>query len=209
MLRKLIIIFIVVWSIQSHAQRRNGVFEIGPMVNFEYSTLFVNTGELVIDNYGKVKEEWENTGYESNFSGGIYAMYYFYESRVGVGAELYYDKVSSTEFGEENYYNSITFLPFINLNIIEKLENLYFGAGGGVSFIQNSPEYGPEVNSEDIRDITIPLKLSASYRFRNRVTIETGVHGEILEAVKDLVLRNSFFVGVKIPVNRIIGNYRY
>lgn len=208
MLRKLVVTLFLFLSIQSFAQRRGSHFEIGPMFNLEYSTIYVNTGELVITNSGNVQEEWKDSGYETNFSGGVYGMYYF-DSRIALGAELYYDKITSTDFGSENYYTSITFLPFVNLNFLERIENLYFGAGGGVSFIQQSPEYGPEVDPEDIREITIPLKLSASYRFKNRITLETGVHGEILTAVKDLAKRNSFFLGVKIPVNRIFTNSKY
>ncbi len=208
MLRTLIVLLFLFLSTQTFAQRRGGHFEIGPMFNLEYSTIYVNTGELVITNTGEVKEEWKDSGYDTNFSGGVYGMYYF-ESRIALGAELYYDKITSTEFGSENYYTSITFLPFINLNFIESVENLYFGAGGGVSFIQETPEYGSEVDPEDIREITIPLKLSASYRFKNRITFETGVHGEILGVVKDLARRNSFFVGVKIPINRILTDARY
>ncbi|MDR5591221.1 hypothetical protein [Christiangramia sp. SM2212] len=207
MFRKLLISSILLLSIQSNAQRW-GDFEIGPMVNFEYTSLIVSSGQKSINNQGRIEEDWNATGYESNFSAGLYTMF-FIQERVGVGAELYYDKTTSTDFGEENYYTSVTFLPFVNINFIESIPGLYFGAGGGISLIQDSPDYMDLFEEEEIQDIALIGKLSATYRFRNIITIETGIHGDVLEVVKDRVKRNSFFLGVKIPLNRILIDYRY
>ena len=101
----------------------------------------------------------------------------------------------------------MTFMPYVNFDPFNQIENVLFGAGIGASFIQNAPDYG-NVLEEDIRVITIPAKLSVSYRVRNQFTFEISAQAEVLEVVKDQVRRNSILLGFKIPFNRVFGNYR-
>ncbi len=177
-------------------------FEVGPMLNYQYTSLYIANSVL-----NKEGEGSSNSGFEPNYAVGFYGMYYF-KPRIGVGAELFYDRVYSTELGAENDYNSLTLIPYMNYDPFRRIRNFYVGGGIGVSFIQESPEYGSEVKEEDIRVITIPLKLSISYRIRNQFTAELGGIAEITEVVDNQVRRNAIFLGIKVPVNRVFGGYR-
>ncbi|TBW27081.1 hypothetical protein [Gramella sp. KN1008] len=178
-------------------------FEVGPMFNYHHTSLYVANNVFEESEAGG----FSNSGFEPNYGLGIYGIYYL-KPKIGIGAELFYDRSSSSALEEDNHYNSLTFLPYVNYDPFRRVRNLYFGAGMGVSFIQEAPEYGSAVKEEDIRVITIPVKLSASYRIRNQVTFELGIYAEVMEVVMDQVRRNALFFGMKVPVNRVFGGYR-
>lgn len=201
MFKKLSFLLIILFSINGYNQRYKD-FEIGPMLNYEHTSLYAANN--VFD--AGAGEEFSNSGYEPNFAAGIYTIYYFLP-RMGLGAELYYLRTSTSRLESDNYYNSITFMPYVNFDPFRQVSNFYIGFGAGVAFIQESPDYGSTVSEADIRVITIPLKLSTSYRIRNQVTFELGAQAELLEVVNDQVRRNAIFIGVKVPFNRVFGRY--
>lgn len=200
MLKKLLYGFIFLVSMTGYSQYFSE-FEVGPMLNYQHTSLYVDNSV-----FGE-EEGSSNSGFESNYAVGVYGIYYWKPS-IGIGAELYYDKTSSDLLGNENHYNSLTFMPYLNYDPFRQVRNLYFGGGVGLSFIQESPEYGSTVKEEDVRVITIPVKLSASYRVRNQFTFEVGANIELMEVVENTVRRNAVYFGVKIPVNRVFGQYR-
>lgn len=201
MLMKYGVYLILLISVSSYSQQYKD-FEVGPMLNYEHTSLYA--ANSVFNASGN--DEFSNTGFEPNFAAGIYTIYYF-STKFGLGAELYYLKTSTSRLDNDNYYNSITFMPYVNFDPFRRIKNFYFGVGAGAAFIQESPDYGTNVSEADIRVITIPLKLSTSYRIRNQVTFELGAQAELLEVVDDHVRRNAIFLGVKVPFNRVFGRY--
>ncbi len=205
MMKKSLIGLIFLFSLNSYSQYWTEIreYEVGPMLNFHYTSLYTANGLL------NDKEEggFSNAGYEPNFALGIYAIYYP-KSNIGFGAELFYDRTSAKELERDEHYNSLTFLAYINFDPFRRIKNIYFGAGIGASFIQEAPDFGNLVLEEDIRVITVPVKLSASYRFRNQATVEIGGYVEATEVVIEQVRRNAIFLGLKIPMNRVFGGYR-
>ena len=201
MTRKLIFLFLFLFSLNSFSQRYRD-YEIGPMFNYEHTTLYAANGLL------NDKEEggFSTSGFEPNYAVGIYGIYYF-KPKMGLGAEIYFQRTTSTGLPSGEYYNSFTFLPYINVDPFRQIRNLYFGGGVGVALIQEVPDYGGRVKEEDVRVITIPLKLSASYRIRNHITFELGAQAEIVEVVADNARRMAFFAGIKIPLNRLNRYY--
>lgn len=202
MLKKLVFLVILLFSIQSSSQRYRD-FEVGPLLNYEHTSLYV-ANNVFSPNGG---DEFSNSGFESNFAAGLYFIYYF-RPKMGLGTELYYQRTTSSELESGNYYNSITFMPYVNFDPFRQISNLYFGIGAGVAFIQEAPDYGSTVKEEDIRVITLPLKISTSYRIRNKITFELGAQAELLEVVNDQVRRNAVFFGIKVPFNRVFWRYR-
>ena len=98
-------------------------------------------------------------------------------------------------------------MPYVNVDPFRYIKNWHFGGGVGVAFIQEVPDYRGAVLEEDVRVITIPLKLSTSYRIRNHITFELGAQAEVLEVVDNNVRRMALFFGVKIPLNRLNRYY--
>jgi hypothetical protein len=202
MYKNILLYLILFISITSYSQRYRD-FEVGPMLNYEHTSLYVSND--LFD--GNKADGFSNSGFEPNYAAGIYGIYYLLP-RIGLGAELYYQRTSSTELEGGEHYNSLTFMPYINIDPFRQLSGLYFGAGIGIAFIQEAPDYGGRVKEEDIRVVTIPVKLSISYRIRNQVTFEMGVQAEVFEVVHNQVRRNALYFGVKIPFNRVFSYYR-
>lgn len=202
MLKKLIFTLLILSSIQSFSQRYQD-YEIGPMVNYEHTSLYAANSVF----HGPEAEGYSNSGFEPNFAAGLYFIYYF-RPKMGLGTELYFQRTTSSELESGQYYNSITFMPYINFDPFRYIKNWYFGAGIGAAFIQEIPDYGSVVKEEDIRVITIPMKISTSYRIRNEITFELGAQAELLEVVDGQVRRNAIFAGIKVPFNRVFGRYR-
>lgn len=202
--KKLFYCLFLIFSISCYSQQWREIreYEVGPMLNYQHTSLYVAN-----DLFSGSDGGYSNSGFEPNYGLGIYGIYYL-KPKIGIGTELFYDRVTSSELEEDEHYNSLTFLPYVNYDPFRRVRNLYFGAGIGVSFIQEAPKYGSAVKEEDIRVITVPLKLSASYRIRNQVTFEVGLYAEIMEVVVDQVRRNALFFGMKVPVNRVFGDYR-
>ena len=202
MSKKLIFAFVILFSIQSFSQRYRD-YEIGPMLNYEHTSLYVSNDIF----NGSDSEGYSNSGFEPNYAAGLYFIYYLWP-KAGLGAELYFQRTTSTELPAGEYYNTITFMPYVNFDPFRQISGFNFGAGIGAAFIQELPDYGAVVKEEDIRVITIPLKLSISYRIRNQFTTELGAKAELLEAVAGQVRRNSIYLGIKVPLNRVFGYYR-
>ena len=201
MIKRFCCFFLFLFSISSFSQRYKD-YEFGPMLNYEHTTLLVANG--VLNN--EEGSGHSTSGFEPNYAAGLYAIYYF-RPKLGLGAELYFQRTTSTELPSGEYYNSLTFMPYVNVDPFRHLRNLHFGGGVGVAFIQEVPDYRGTVREEDVRVITIPLKLSTSYRIRNHITFELGAQAEILEVVADNVRRMAFFAGIKIPINRLNRYY--
>ncbi|GAA4311230.1 hypothetical protein GCM10023115_33210 [Pontixanthobacter gangjinensis] len=201
MIRKLFLLYILLFSISSYGQRYKD-YEIGPMFNYEHTTLLVADG--VLNN--KEGDRHSASGFEPNYAAGLYAIYYF-RPKLGLGAELYFQRTTSAELPSGEYYNSITFMPYVNVDPFRQISNLHFGGGVGLAFIQELPDYRGKVLEEDVRVITVPLKLSTSYRIRNHITFELGGQVELLEVVADNVRRMAFFAGIKVPLNRLNRYY--
>ncbi|MDX1760782.1 MAG: hypothetical protein R3218_01370 [Christiangramia sp.] len=201
MIKPLSCFILLLFSISSFSQRYKD-YEIGPMFNYEHTTLLVADGVLN-DEEGSGHS---TSGFEPNYAAGIYAIYYF-KPKFGLGAELYFQRTSSAELPSGEYYNSLTFMPYVNVDPFRYIKNWHFGGGVGVAFIQEVPDYRGTVMEEDVRVITIPLKLSTSYRIRNHITFELGAQAEVLEVVDNNVRRMALFFGVKIPLNRLNRYY--
>ena len=202
MFKNFSLLLFLVFTIQSYAQRYRD-FEVGPMINFEYTSLFL--AENVFN--GGETTAIKNSGFEPNYAAGIYAIYYVLP-KTGFGMEVYYLRTSSQKLEDNDHYNSLTVMPYVNFDPFRQIEGIYFGFGIGAAFIQESPVYGASVREEDVRVITVPAKVSVSYRIRNQFTLEVGAQAEVTEVVKDQVRRNALYVGLKVPVNRVFGYYR-
>ncbi|MFV8225466.1 hypothetical protein [Christiangramia aquimixticola] len=201
MIKKLILILVVLFSIDGYCQRYRD-FEYGPMLNYEHTSLYLDNGIFKSE-----KEGISNSGFEPNFAAGLYGIYYF-RPRMGMGAELYYQRTSASDLKGSDHYNSLTFMPYVNFDPFRQVSGVYFGFGAGVAFIQEAPDYGSKVLEKDIRVVTIPVKVTTSYRIRNQVTFELGAQAEVFEVVRNQVRRNALFFGMKIPFNRVFINYR-
>ncbi|WPY98570.1 outer membrane beta-barrel protein [Christiangramia sp. OXR-203] len=200
-MKKLLVIVLLFIAVKSFSQRYRD-FEVGPSISYAHTSLYLSQ-----DVFGSGESDsFTNSGFEPNYAVGIYAIYYLLP-KAGFGAELYWQRTSASDLSDNEHYNSLTFMPYVNFDPFNQIENVLFGAGIGASFIQNSPDYG-NVLEEDIRVITIPAKLSVSYRVRNQFTFEISAQAEVLEVVRDQVRRNSILLGFKIPFNRVFGNYR-
>jgi hypothetical protein len=200
MCKKIILSLFIIFSIDGYTQRYRD-FEYGPMLNYEHTSLYLDN-EIF-----KAGEGTSNSGFEPNFAAGLYGVYYLWP-KVGLGAELYYQRTSASDLKGNDHYNSVTIMPYVNYDPFRQVSGLYFGFGAGVAFIQEAPDFGSKVLEKDIRVVTIPVKISTSYRIRNQVTFELGAQAEVFEVVHNQVRRNGLFFGMKIPFNRIFTNYR-
>ena len=172
------------------------------MINYEHTSLYTTDNVFEING----GEDFSTSGFEPSYAAGLYYIYYF-KPKFGLGAELYYQRSTSSKLESGEFYNSVTFMPYANYDPFRHIKNWHFGGGIGVAFIQEAPDYGESVREEDIRVITIPFKLSTSYRIRNHITFELGGQTEILEVVADNVRRVAFFFGIKVPINRLNRYY--
>ncbi len=202
MIKKLFFLLVILFSIHSYSQRYRD-YEIGPMFNYEHTSLYVAN-----DVFGNGNGEgFSMSGFEPNYGAGVYFIYYLWP-KTGLGAELFYQKTTTSKLEKDNYYNALTFMPYVNFDPFRHIKNWYFGAGIGASFIQEAPDYGSTVKEEDIRVISMPLKLTTSYRIRNSITFELGAQAELFEVVKDHVRRTAVYFGIKVPFNRVFWRYR-
>ncbi|TRO67502.1 outer membrane beta-barrel protein [Christiangramia sabulilitoris] len=201
MLKKSVFLLLIFFAVKSHSQRYRD-YEIGPMVNYEHTSLYASQGVFP----GGVGDDKSISGFEPSYAAGVYYIYYF-KPKFGLGTELYFQRTTSSDLESGEYYNSLTFMPYVNFDPFRQISNWYFGAGFGAAFIQESPDYGARVKEEDIRVITVPVKISTSYRIRNHITFELGAQTEILEVVNDNVRRMAVFFGIKVPLNRLNRYY--
>ena len=201
MKEKLCYFIMFLFSISSFSQRYKD-YEIGPMLNYEHTTLLAVNG-LLNDKEGS---GYSTSGFEPNYAVGLYGIYYF-KPKLGLGAELYFQRTTSTDLPGGEYYNSFVFMPYVNVDPFRQISNLHFGGGVGLAFIQELPDYGFGVKEEDVRVVTVPLKLSASYRIRNHITFELGTQVELFEVVDNKVRMMALFLGIKVPLNRLNRYY--
>jgi len=200
MAKKILICLTFLFAINATSQRYKD-YEIGPMVNYEHTTLYASNSIFI----GGEGDDKGFSGFEPSYAAGVYFIYYF-KPKFGLGTELYFQRTTSADLAGE-YYNSITFMPYANFDPFRRIQNWYFGAGIGAAFIQESPDYGSRVSEADVNVITLPVKISTSYRVRNHITFELGAQTEILEVVKDNARRAAVYLGIKIPLNRLNRYY--
>ncbi|MCP9199143.1 outer membrane beta-barrel protein [Gramella sp. GC03-9] len=201
MARKLFFLLVLILSAESWSQQYGSEFEVGPLLNFQMTSLYVNNE--VFNN----SEGFSNSGYEGNYALGVYGAYYL-KPKMAFGLEFYYDRFSSPLLNEDDHYNSLTLMPYFNYDPFRRIRDFYFTGGIGVAFIQEIPDYGSRVQEKDIHVITVPVKLGISYRIRNQFTAEVGGLAELLPVVDDRVRRNAFYLSLKVPLNRVFGGYR-
>lgn len=181
--------------------------EIGPMFNLERTTFTIPTEgfSIILGGNGGISENTRNTGRDSNIAVGGYISYYFdggYSDRFAVSAELFYNKTSSPEFGD-NSFSTISLIPYFNISFFDDFP-LFFGFGGGIAFAINTPTFEDDFTNERVKNVDIPLKLFTAYRLENIITIELGVHGSVTKIIEDIASRNSYYFGVKVPLNKLL-----
>lgn len=180
--------------------------EFGPMINYEQTTFTVPTGNIVIGGPGGASEETRNTGHETNIAFGGYFMVYpdgIFSDRFGYGAELFYLKNTSTEISEFSA-STINLIPYVNFSPFADFP-FFVGLGGGVSYIISTENNIETLTDDDINNFGLQLKLAASYRIENIATIEFGVHGGFLDIVDDQLKTNTYYLGIKVPLNKLIN----
>lgn len=200
-MKKILLIALLLFTVHTFGQRYRD-FEVGPSISYAHTSLYV-AGNVFEE--GDV-DSFSNSGFEPNYAIGIYAIYYLLP-KAGFGAEIFWQRTTSSRLNDEDHYNSLTFMPYVNFDPFNEIRNIHFGVGIGASFIQNSPDYD-RVQEEDVRVITIPAKVSISYRIRHQFTFEIAAQAEVLGVVRDQVRRNALLVGFKIPFNRVFRGYR-
>ena len=195
-----IFLFILLTYTNSYSQE----FEIGPMFNLEHTSFNIpDDSFIVIGGPGAGSEGSRTTGFENNFSGGIYGSYFFSE-QLALSAELFYTKTSSTEFGEKSF-SSINFIPYLSYGFFEDIP-LFINLGGGVAYMIKTPDFGDKysIQEEEIKKVDIPLKFSISYNVKDLFLIDLGIHSSVTRVVEDKILRTAYFIGVKVPLNKLI-----
>lgn len=196
-----LLLFLLLGVTNSYAQE----FEIGPMLNLERTSFNIpDDSFIVIGGPGSGSKGSRTTGYENNFSAGIYGSYYFSE-RFAFSAELFYTKTTATEF-EDYAFNSINLIPYISYSLLEDIP-LFINLGGGVAYMVRTPDFNDryEVEENEIKKVDIPLKLSVSYKVKNYFLIDFGIHSSVTRVVEDKILRTAYFIGVKVPLNKFLN----
>src|SRR5690606_19850261 len=175
-------------------------FEIGPMFNLERTSFNVpDDSFIIIGEYGG--EGSRTTGYENNFSFGIFGQL-FLEERIAVAGELFYSKTTSTEL-KGVAFSSINFIPYTSLSLIRNGE-LYLNLGAGVAYMVKTPDFDNQELNEKTKKIDFPIKLGVNYRFPKYLIIDVGIHSPFTKIVEDELLRTAYYLGVKIPLNQLL-----
>lgn len=176
-------------------------FEIGPMFNYESTTFNIpDSSFIIIGEFGG--EGSRTTGFESNFSFGVYSQI-FLKERIAIAGELFYTKTTSSELTDVEF-SSINFIPYISLALIVNTE-LYLNIGGGIAYMIKTPDFDNDDLTNRTKKIDIPLKLGLSYRFPKYLIIDAGVHSSITKVVEDELLRTAYYLGIKIPLNQFLS----
>tara|TARA_B100002051_G_C16435158_1_gene486180 strand:+ start:59 stop:670 length:612 start_codon:yes stop_codon:yes gene_type:complete len=180
-------------------------FEIGPMFNLEHTSFNIpDDSFIVIGGPGTGGKGSRTTGFENNFSGGIYGSYFFSE-QLALSAELFYTKTSATEFGDKSF-SSINLIPYLSYKFFEEVP-LFLNLGGGIAYMVKTPDFGDaySIEENEIKKIDIPLKFSVSYNVKDFILIDLGIHSSVTSVVEDKILRTAYFVGVKMPLNKLLN----
>ncbi len=180
----------------SHSQE----FEIGPMFNYEATTLVIpDNSYFIVGEMGG--QGTKSTGFETNFSIGVFAQY-FLEERIAIAAELFYGKTTSTDL-KDTEFTSVSFIPYSSMSLIKNSE-LYLNFGAGIAYMLKTPDFENEELNNKIRKIDVPFKIGLNYRFPKLFIIDVGIHNSFTKVVKDELFRTSYYVGVKMPLNQIL-----
>lgn len=179
-------------------------WEFGPLLNYE-STTFTFPDDNTILVGGNGGRGIDNLGRESNFSFGVYAT----KNPIGrafYGVELFYGRHTASET-EGVTVDAINFIPHFAFDFFDI--GLYIGAGIGVGYIINTKgiDETPDGfgNGSEIQRIDIPVRIALSYPLKNIITLEAGLRGAVTSFEKQAELkRNSFFVGIKVPLSEIL-----
>ncbi len=195
-MKKAIIMILLLLGTVSYSQE----FEIGPMLNFERTSFNIpDASFIMIGDYGG--EGSRTTGYENNFSFGIFGQF-FMEERVAVAGELFYTKTTSAEL-EGIEFTSINLIPYASLSLI-KNEELYLNLGAGIAYMVKTPQFENADLNRKTRKMDFPIKLGLNYRFPKLVIIDLGIHSPFSRIVEDELLRTAYYLGIKIPLNQIL-----
>ncbi|WP_034258591.1 outer membrane beta-barrel protein [Altibacter lentus] len=188
------------FSIPAMAQQ----LEVGPMVNYDRTSFNIpDSSFIVIGGPGGGSEGSRTTGFETNYSVGAYGTYYFHE-HFGIAGELYYTETSATEF-DDNVFKSLNFIPYITAELWNT--NIYLNLGGGFAYMLDTSMFDGDynVNEEDIQSFDIPIKMAVNYRITDIITIDLGIHTSATRVVKDDITRVHHYLGIKVPLNRILS----
>ncbi len=180
--------------------------ELGPLINYEKTSFSVPTGNILIGGPGGASKETRNTGFETNIALGAYFMIYpdgVFSDRFGYGAELFYIKNTSTEIKDFSV-STINLIPYINVSPFADFP-FFVGIGGGVSYVISSENNTGTVPDDDINNFGFQTKLAVSYRFENIITIEFGAHSEFSDLVDDQIKTNTYYLGIKLPLNQLLN----
>lgn len=171
------------------------------MFNYESTSFNIpDDSYIIIGEYGG--EGSRTTGYEGNFSVGVFSQI-FLEERVAIAGELFYTKTTSTEL-KDIEFTSINFIPYASLSLIRNGE-LYLNLGAGVAYMVKTPDFQDEELNDRIKKIDIPIKLGASYRFPKFAIIDIGIHSSVTRVIEDELLRTAYYIGLKIPLNQLLN----
>jgi hypothetical protein len=176
-------------------------FEIGPMFNYERTSFNITDDSfIVVGEFGG--EGSRTTGYESNFSFGIFSQF-FLEERIAIAGELFYTKTTSTELNNVEF-TSINFIPYASLSLIKNRE-FYLNLGAGIAYMTKTPDFENEELNEKTKKVDFPIKLGLNYRFPKLLIIDVGIHSPFSRIIEDELLRTAYYIGIKIPLNQIIN----
>ena len=197
-MKKIVLIVISVLCELSYSQE----FEIGPMFNYERTSFNIpDDSFIIVGEFGG--EGSRTTGYESNFSFGIFSQL-FLEERIAIAGELFYTKTTSTEL-QDIEFTSINFIPYASLSLIRNGE-LYLNLGAGIAYMVKTPQFENEELNNKTKKIDFPIKLGVNYRFPKFIIIDVGIHSPFSRIVEDELLRTAYYMGIKIPLNQILIN---
>ncbi len=171
-------------------------FEFGALFNLERTTLAVPNGELTINiGSGAISEGADNTGFETNFGLGLFAIFQINQQQ-NIGVELFYDRTTSK--GLENLsFSAANLVAYIDYDIFNI--DLFIDLGVGVGYILNNPEFGQNV---DVEDFDVIGKIGLAYKFENLGRIEIGTYQPVTDIVKDNLRRSKGYFGIKIPLDK-------
>lgn len=176
-------------------------FEIGPMFNYEATTLVIpDNSYFIVGEMGG--QGTKSTGFESNFSFGVFAQY-FLEERIAIAAELFYGKTTSRDL-EDTEFTSVSFIPYGSMSLIKNSE-LYLNFGAGIAYMLKTPDFENEELNNEIRKIDVPFKIGLNYRFPKLFIIDVGIHNSFTKIIKDVLFRTSYYVGIKVPLNQTLN----
>ncbi len=178
----------------SNAQTDSTSF--GIRIHISNGTLMKSNGK-VYKNFTGNSYAKDATGYASDFSIGLYNIFYD-EDKINLGLEFFYDRTSSKQFPNSKY-SALNLAAYMNYNAHKISPRLFFDMGFGLGYITNHQE--SKSNNEIKADIFI--KLGCSYNIHKGVYIEFGGYPSITEIVDNYISRRRYYFGMKIALDGI------